>query len=262
MTARRVLLEVGVTGAEEAVRAAANGADRLELCAGLEVGGLTPSPGAFLAVREVVRLPVYVLLRPRTGGFTLTDTEFDTMRRDAEWFLRHGADGIVVGVLRHSHGANAIDRDRCRELVRLAAGKAVFHRAFDFLPDPPARLGELADLGFERVQTSGGAPTAAGGADRLAALIAHPGRRVEVLPAGGITPATVARLLRETRADQVHASLRAPAPDPSLLVNPDLGGAMGVPDPATGRPTTSGELVRAMRQELDRFVLAAEESEG
>ena len=78
---------------------------------------------------------MYVLLRPRAGGFTCSDGEFETMRRDAEWFLRSGADGIVFGILNCPHGANEIDRERCRELVRLAGGRAVFHRAFDFLPE-------------------------------------------------------------------------------------------------------------------------------
>ena len=243
----RVLLEVGITGVDDAVRAAANGADRLELCGGLELGGLTPSPGAFLAVREAVRLPVYVLLRPRTGGFTCTAGEFETMTRDAEWFLRHGANGIVFGILSCRDGVTAIDRTRCAELVRLAAGKAVFHRAFDFLPDPLVGLEELVDLGFERVQTSGGSATADEGAERLAALVARAGWQIEIMPAGGIRPANVGHLLRVTRADQVHASLRARVADPSLLANPRLGGAMGVPDPAAGWPTTDADLVRSMR---------------
>lgn len=259
---RRVLLEIGVTGPEEALRAQMLGADRLELCGGLEVGGLTPSPGAFLAVREAVRLPVYVLLRPRTGGFTLTDGEFETVTRDAEWFLRHGANGIVFGILDCRDGTNRIERKRCEELVRLAAGKAVFHRAFDFLPDPLVRLEELADIGFERVQTSGGASTAEAGSGRLAAWVAHAGWQIEIMPAGGIRPATVGQLLRVTRADQVHASLRTPVPDPSLLSNPRLGGAMGVPDPTAGWPTTDADLVREMRAELDRFVETGDEAEG
>jgi copper homeostasis protein len=258
---RRIVLEVGVTGVEEALRAQMLGADRLELCSGLEVGGLTPSPGTFLAVREAIRLPVYVLLRPRTGGFAYSDSQFETMRRDAEWFLRNGANGIVFGVLGGS-AANEIDRRRCRQLVELAGGRAVFHRAFDFLREPLVRLEELADLGFQRVQTSGGSATAEGGSGRLAAWIAHAGWQIEIMPAGGITPAVVAQLLRETQADQVHASLRAPVPDLSLLTNPRLGRAMGVADPQVGWATTDGDAVQAMRNELDRFVQAGDESDG
>jgi copper homeostasis protein len=260
MTAvRRITLEVGVTGVEEALRAEANGADRLELCSGLELGGLTPSPGAFLAVREAVRLPVYVLLRPRTDGFSYSDGQFETMRRDAGWFLDHGATGIVFGIVDCPHGTNEIDRKRCQDLVRVAAGKAVFHRAFDFLPVPLARLDELAELGFERVQTSGGSPAAADGAGRLAEWVAHARGRIEVMPAGGITPRGVARLLRITGADQVHASLRAAVPDPSLRADPRLGWAMLLADASVGWRTTSGELVKAMRDKLDRFVQAGNE---
>ena len=254
--ARRYLLEVGVTGPDEAVRAETMGADRLELCSGLEVGGLTPSPGTFLEVQEAVTIPVYVLLRSRVGGFTLSDCEFATLRRDADWFLQHGADGIVFGIVRHKDGLNVIDSERCRELVRLvklAGGRAVFHRAFDFLSNPLVALEELADIGFERVQTSGRSTTAEGGAGRLAAWIAHAGSLIEIMPAGGITPGTVSHLLLETQAHSVHASLRGPTPDPSLLTTPGLGGAMGVSDVAQGRGTTSADLVQEMRQTLDRL---------
>ncbi|MDB5310645.1 MAG: cutC [Gemmataceae bacterium] len=261
---RRIVLEVGVTSAEEALRAQMAGADRLELCSGLEVGGLTPSPGTYLAVRERVRLPVYVLLRPRTGGFTYSDEHFETMRRDAEWFLKNGANGIVVGILQTADGVNRIDHERCRQLVHAAGGKAVFHRAFDFVADPPAALEELAGLGFERVQTSGGCQTAEAGIARLAAWIAHAGRQIGIMPAGGISPATVGRLLQETQADQVHGSFRSPIPDSSLLVNPGIARGMGASDPTAGWPTTSAEIVRAMRYTLDRFAaqLGAEPDKG
>src|SRR5262249_23494019 len=247
----RYLLEVGVTNPNEAICAQMNGADRVELCSALEVGGLTPSRGLFRVVRDRIRIPIYVLLRPRTGGFTYSDELFETMRQDAEWYMREGANGIVFGILRYAHGRNSIDRDRCRELVRLAGGRAVFHRAFDFLPDPLQSLEELIDLRFYRVQTSGARTTAEGGMERLQAWIAHAGWQIAIMPAGGITPAMVADLLRVTQADQVHASLRRPVPDPSLVGNARLAEVMGGRDAANSWLTTDPDLVRRMREQLD-----------
>ncbi|MBN9119989.1 MAG: NAD(P)-binding protein [Planctomycetes bacterium] len=238
----RFTLEIAVTTADEAALAVENGADRLELSSGLEVGGLTPSMGLFRAVRRRVDVPVYVLLRPRPGGFVHTFHEFETMQADAEAFLAAGADGIVFGAL--TPGGH-IDRPRCRELVDTASGRAVFHRAFDFLARPLRALDALIDLGFERVLTSGGASTAETGATRLAELVRHAGWRIQILPAGKILPETVADLVRETRCDQVHAAVRAPATDPVLARNPRLAIGFG------GLTEMSAQLIRGLRQQLD-----------
>ena len=240
---RRYLLEIAVGTPDEAACAAANGADRLELSSGLEVGGLTPSIGLFRAVRERVEVPLYVLLRPRAGGFAYTPNEFAVMQADAEAFLAEGATGIVFAVLTDD---GRIDHARCRALVNAAEGKAVFHRAFDFLPDSLVALDELIELGFERVLTSGGATTAETGTNRLAALVQHAGWQIEVLPAGNVRPHNVADLVRETRCDQVHAAARVPAPDRLLAANPRLAHGMGAP------AELSGQLVRDLRRELDR----------
>lgn len=191
----RIVLEVAVTSADEAMTAVGAGADRLEVCSHLDCGGLTPSLGAFRAVREAVRVPVYVLLRPRAGGFNYTPDELDVMRRDAELFLDGGADGVVFGVLNSRGG---IAESACREFVKLADGRAVFHRAFDFVGDVRKALPVLVGLGFERVQTSGGRPAAAEGAARIAEAVRHAAWDIEVLPAGGIDPSNVAALLDDT----------------------------------------------------------------
>jgi copper homeostasis protein len=240
----RITLEIAVCTPDEAVTAAHLGADRLELSSGLEVGGLTPSLGLFRQTRDAVDKPVYALLRPRSGGFSYTRREFDAMCADAEALMAAGAAGLVFGVLTPD---GRIDRDRCRTLVDLAGGKAVFHRAFDFLPDPLAALDELIELGFERVLTSGGARTAEAGTTRLAALVQHAGWQIEVLPAGKILPENVADLVRETRCDQVHAAVRVRSDDPTLAGNDRLA-------PGLGESTeTSGVLVAGLRRQLDRL---------
>ncbi|MDY3553292.1 copper homeostasis protein CutC [Gemmata sp. JC717] len=241
---RSLTLEVAVTSPQEALAAAANGANRLELSVGLEVGGLTPSLGAFRSARAFTReaVPIYVLIRPRAGGFAYSETDFNVMLDDAKAFLDEGAAGIVFAALTAD---GRIHRGHCNELVRLARGKAVFHRAFDFLPNPLAALDELIELGFERVLTSGGATTAETGTTHLAALVQHAGWQIEVLPAGRVRPENVADLVRATRCDQVHAGPRRPAEDRGLAARPLLARAMGA------TTELDPDVVARLRAELD-----------
>ena len=237
-------LEIAVSTPAEASLAVREGADRLELSCGLEVGGLTPSIGLFRAVRARVDAPVYVMLRPRAGGFAYRQSEFEIMCEDAEAFLAEGASGIVFAVLKDD---GTIDDVRCQQLVERADGRAVFHRAFDFLSDPLAALDELIELGFERVLTSGGASTAETGTNRLAALVQQAGWQIEVLPAGNVRPHNVADLVRTTRCDQVHSAARVPADEPLLSAHPRLAKGLGAPG------ELDAQLVRGLRHELDRL---------
>ncbi len=150
---RRVLLEVAVASVEDALAAQAGGADRLELNSALGLGGLTSSLGTLQEVKATLALPVFVMIRPRPGGFAYSDADFRVMQRDSDLALQHGADGLVFGILTPE---GQVDAQRCHTLVRQAAGRvAVFHRAFDVTPDPLAALEQLIDLGFQRVMTSG-----------------------------------------------------------------------------------------------------------
>lgn len=236
---KRITLEVCVTTADEGVAAVAAGGDRLEFCAALEVGGVTPSPFAFRDLREAVAVPVCVLVRPRPGGFVYTPREWVTVRRDAEWFLAHGADAIVGGAL---DGTGGLDRGRCRELVQAAYGCAVLHRAFDFLPDLREGLSAVIDLGFTRVLTSGGATTAAAGASAIGGLLRFAAGRIEVLPGGGIDPGNVAELVAATGCEQVHGSFRSPVRSIDHPLSKSMGKWLA----------TDPTRVAAVRAELDR----------
>jgi copper homeostasis protein len=245
----RILLEVCIASVEDAVTAQTAGAHRLELNAALGLGGLTPSLGTLVEVKQAVTLPVFVMLRPRPGGFCYSRAEFRVIQRDLDLVLQHGADGLVAGVLTSD---GHIDEPRCR-LLREQAGNVslVFHRAFDVLPDPLQGLEQLIDLGFQRILTSGQAESAAGGAPLLAELIRRAAGRIEILPAGGINWSTVFDVLRRTGCDQVHASLRHTVFDNSTAAQSQItfGSRMNPPEDrfdATS-PNAVADLIQSLQ---------------
>jgi copper homeostasis protein len=210
----RVLVEVCVGSVADIERAVTEGADRLELCSALELGGLTPSLGLVETALAASPIPVVTMLRPRAGGFRYDGHEFTVMLRDAERFLELGASGVVFGVL-DEHGQ--IDIPRCRELVSsIGAAQVVFHRAFDYIRDQRSALDMLIDLGVTRVLTSGGKPTAVEGANEIHALISHAAGRIEILPGGGINADNVVEIVRATGCNQVHLGAAAPRNDGSV----------------------------------------------
>jgi copper homeostasis protein CutC len=242
----RYLLEIAVSTPDEAIRAVESGADRLEISSALEVGGLTPSLHTFLAIREAVAVPLYVLVRPRPGDFHYSERDFEVMLHDAEEFMNRGSSGIVFGVL----DSGGIDRLRCRQMVEIARGHAVFHRAFDFLAEPLEALDELIDLCIERILTSGHAPSAEAGTACLASLVQRAGKRIEILPAGNIRSDNVVNLVRQTCCEQVHSSARARVCDALLGKSAKLATGMGTDDSGQ-RMTTDGGVVAALRKALD-----------
>ena len=202
----RILLEIVCETIDDALAAELAGADRLELCSGLEVGGLTPSLGFALETVALVNAPFVAMVRPRRGDFVYTIAELAVMRRDAGLLLEAGASGVVFGCLTPEQ---RVAERVCAQLVA-AAGDAetVFHRAFDRVRDQAAELEALIELGFTRVLTSGGAKTALEGADRIRALLERAAGRIEILPAGGIREHNVEEVIRRTGCAQVHLSRR------------------------------------------------------
>jgi len=198
-----VLVEVAVDSLDGAGTAAQSGADRIELCAALHDGGLTPGPG-LLELTVQGRLPIMAMARPRAGDFLYTPAEFATLLRDVAAIKAAGAKGVVTGVL----GAGAgIDRERMREVLAVAAPLPVtFHRAFDLCPDAEAALRELIDLGVSRVLTSGQAASAPAGADLIARLVQLARGRIAVMAGAGVRPDNVAALVRATGVQEVHLS--------------------------------------------------------
>jgi len=198
------LLEVCVDNLEDAVVAASEGADRLELCGALPVGGITPSDGFVRAAVEECGVPCVALVRPRSGDFLYTARELRGMRRDVEALRDAGCRAVMVGVLTPDA---RLDAEAVRELVEAAGEMEVgLHRAFDATRELSLTLELAIELGLRRVLTSGGAASAPEGSEVLGRLLREAAGRVEILPGGGIRSTNVAELLRISGASQVHAS--------------------------------------------------------
>lgn len=198
-------VEIAVQDASGARAALAAGADRLELCQALGVGGLTPSVGLLEAVLAAVDPTlVNVLVRPRGGGFVYSAEEIDVVSADIRACIQRGVGGVVIGALRADglvdHAALSAWRDAA------AATTLVFHRAIDAVADPIAVLAELRALGVDRVLTSGGAPRSVEGRAVLAELVAARGE-IEIMAGGGVQVADIAPIVA-TGVGAVHLSAR------------------------------------------------------
>jgi copper homeostasis protein len=215
-----VVVEICCGSLEDALAAQDGGADRVELCAALCVGGLTPSAGAIVESKARLRIPVLVMARPRAAGFRYRDSEVAVMEQDVRLAVRSGADGVVFGALRED---GTIDGAVCRRLRQAAGDRdVVFHRAFDLTPDPFRALEELVDLGFTRVLSSGQRRSAVLGAPTLRRLVEAARDRIEILPGGGIRPENVRPLVAETGCRQVHLSAFGAEADPTTTARPEL----------------------------------------
>jgi copper homeostasis protein len=204
------LLEVAANSVASACAAQAGGAGRVELCAALELGGLTPSQATIALARERLRIPLYVLIRPRAGDFLYDEPECEAMRRDIEACAALGCDGVVLGVL---DADGDVDVARCRALMAAAGGMGVtFHRAFDLARDPRRALEAIVALGCERVLTSGGQASAMEGAALIRALVAQAAGRVSVMPGAGVNAGNLAALAAATGAREFHASAKRQLP--------------------------------------------------
>lgn len=226
----KVLLEICCGSIDDAIQAEVGGADRVELCSALFLGGLTPSIGTIQEAKRRLKIPVVAMVRPRGGGFCYTDAEFATMERDAEAAIDNGADGVVFGILKDN---GRIDHRRTKRMRRIVGERqAVFHRAFDVTPDPFVALEQLIDIGITRVLTSGQKDSAPEGADLIAKLIARAGRRIEILPGGGIRPYNLQEIVKRTRCRQIHMTAWQKKRDRSTHAHPDVtfGGALQPPE--------------------------------
>lgn len=186
--------------------AEAAGAERVELCSALVEGGVTPSAGLLEAVRRNTAVRLHVLIRPRSGDFLYSDTEFSVMRRDIEVAGELGADGIVTGILNRD---GTIDTERTALLAEYASPMSVtFHRAFDLCRDPVRGLEDVIAIGADRLLTSGQTKSSIEGAPLIKKLIAQAAGRIIIMPGGGVDEYNAGLLATSTGAKEYHLSGR------------------------------------------------------
>lgn len=234
-----VSLEVCVDSVEGMLAAARGGADRIELCSALEVGGLTPSAGQ-MARAARLGVPVHALIRSRAGDFCFGPDEVAAMLEDIGAAKAAGLAGVVIGA---SRSDGRLDEETLSAL-RSAAGRmsVTLHRAFDLVPDFGEAVEAAVRLGFERILTSGGAAGAPEGAETLARIVALARGRVGIMPGAGITAQNVRALLARVKVAEVHSACASARPlDPRAV-------ALGFGAPL--RLTTDEGEVRALKEAL------------
>ena len=240
----RPVLEIAANSLGSALAAQEGGADRIELCDNLSEGGTTPSYGTLAITRDRLRIPLYVLIRPRAGDFCYDAAEVEVMLRDIESCVRLGCDGVVIGAL---DTQGDVDEAVCRELIAAAGLLGVtFHRAFDAVRDQARALDTIIGLGCERVLTSGGEADALAGAERIAGFVKQVGSRLRMMAGAGIDASNIQEVATRSNAHEFHSSGRGMRASTSRHRNEHLRGLE-----VDWRETDVGK-VRAMVEALTR----------
>ncbi len=199
-----IKIEVACNSYASCLNAAKGGADRIELFENLQDGGCTPSAGT---IRKAITLdiPVYVMIRPRGGDFVYSKDEIDIMMSDIEFCKIMGVKGIVFGCLKNS---GEIDTDICKKMLKLWDGPATFHRAIDRTADVIQSAKLIADLGFERILSSGGAENVVKGIQNLKRMNSQLSSLISIMPGAGVTRENAAMVVRETGVTELHSTCK------------------------------------------------------
>ena len=231
-------LEICANSLQSALNAQMAGADGIELCSELSVGGITPSLGLLKLIKEKIDIPVHVLIRPRSGNFNYTNDEFEQMKNDIQLCKDLGFAGIVSGVLSEN---NSIDIKRTQELIDISKPLSfTFHRAFDCVPKPEQALEKLIQLGVNRILTSGQKDKAIDGLELLKRLKNQAKDQLIILPGSGIRPEN-AEVFREAGFDEIHSSASASAKIKSPFFDST--------EQSVSDPKTISEIVSIIRNE-------------
>jgi len=197
-------LEIACFNLESALIAQENGADRVELCAGIEVGGTTPNYEIVKQVRKKLSIDLYVMIRPRGGDFVYTEEEFQQMQTDIIALKALNVDGFVFGILKEDY---TINQEQNKILVDLAQPiPCTFHRAFDEVTDAFIALEIIIDCGFKTILTSGQAQNVTDGIYRLTELVSKAKNRITIMPGGGLRSTNVEVIQQYTKAIFFHSS--------------------------------------------------------
>jgi copper homeostasis protein len=199
-----IKLEIACFNAESALIAEQGGADRIEFCANMQLGGTTPSMIDFIELKSKISIPVYVMIRARGGDFIYSDLEFEQMKNSLIQFKEAGADGFVFGIL---DANRKLDITRNKQLLDLADGlPCTFHKAFDEVIEPFIALQQIIDLGFENILSSGQAVTAMLGLPILKQLIDQSENKINIMVGGSVRSSNLQLLMDELNASWYHSS--------------------------------------------------------
>ena len=238
------LLEVCCYSMECALEAQRRGADRIELCAAPQEGGLTPSLGVLKSVREAVTIPVHPIIRPRGGDFCYTAGEFAAMLDDVAAVKDLGFPGLVIGIL---DADGRVDRARMKKIMAAAGTLAVtFHRAFDMCANPRQASVELAELGVQRILTSGQQASAEKGISLIRELISQ--SDTPIIMAGAGVRAANLPLFLQAGVKEVHTSAGQWLPSPMRFRNPGLSMSTDAEADEYLRYAVNGEAVAEMKK--------------
>lgn len=238
------LLEVCCYSMECAQEAQRSGADRIELCAAPQEGGLTPSLGVLKSVRDTVMIPVHPIIRPRGGDFCYTAGEFAAMLDDVIAVRELGFPGLVIGIL---DADGQIDTTRMEKIMAAAGTLAVtFHRAFDMCADPRQACSELSDLGIKRILTSGQQASAEKGISLIRELISRSDTPI-IMAGAGVRAANLSVFL-QAGVKEVHSSAGQWLPSPMRFRNPGLSMSTDADADEYLRYAVNGEAVAEMKR--------------
>ncbi|MEP0521671.1 MAG: copper homeostasis protein CutC [Hyphomicrobiales bacterium] len=197
------ILEVCVDTADGLAAAIAGGADRIELCAALSLGGLTPTTGLMKQAASVP-IPVYAMIRPRSGNFVFSEDDVETMRGDIDTAREIGLAGVVLGA---SNADDTLDASVLSDLLARSEGLGTtLHRAIDLTPDMEEAVDRAIALGFDRILTSGGALTAEAGCQMLRKMHNRAAGQLSIMVGSGVTTQNVQTILEVAPLHEFHAS--------------------------------------------------------
>lgn len=221
----KFLLECATDSVESALAAAKGGADRLELCANLIIGGTTPTLALYDEVRSRSDIPLFILIRPRFGDFLYSDYEANVICREIEMFQKAGAEGVVIGSLNKDGSLNV---EHMKRFIESAKDMSVtLHRAFDMSANPLETLVKAKELGVNTILTSGQAPSSLEGIDLYEKLIEKANGEISILAGGGIKASTIEKLLKQTSLTAFHMSGKIVVESSMEFRNPAV--SMGLP---------------------------------
>jgi copper homeostasis protein len=213
------MVEICAFSLESCLIAQRAGANRIELCGGMFEGGTTPSAGLIRMATQSIKIPIYVMIRPRGGDFCYSETEFEVMKTDILLAKNLGTNGLVFGILNPD---GTVDSGRNKELIELAKPLGVtFHRAFDVSREPFEALESIIECGFERILTSGQKNTAIEGKGLLAELVKKANHRIEIMAGSGVNAQNAVKLW-QTGIDAIHLTGKAITESKMTFRKPDV----------------------------------------